>query len=109
MRIARPGPGKGWRCTSDAGMASRRPSARTSSMGGRKWRLCCIVGQAHTRTFEQLAQGLDQLELHVLEQAADVVVRLDGGARALEADALDDVRVERALEQPLDLALVHLC
>jgi hypothetical protein len=37
------------------------------------------------------------------------VVRLDGGARALEADTLDDVRVERPLEQPLDLALVRLC
>ena len=61
------------------------------------------------RTFEQLPEGLDQLELHVLEQAADVVVRLDGGARALEADALDDVGVERALEEPVDLAPVRLC
>jgi hypothetical protein len=65
--------------------------------------------RTRARTFEQLAQGLDQLELHVLEQAADVVVRLDGGTWALEADTLDDVWVERALEQPLDLALVRLC
>jgi hypothetical protein len=36
------------------------------------------------------------------------VVRLDRRARALEADALDHVRVERPLEQPLDLALVRL-
>jgi hypothetical protein len=36
------------------------------------------------------------------------VVRLDRRARALEADALDHVRVERALEEPLDLAFVRL-
>ena len=59
-------------------------------------------------TFEELAKRLDQLESHVLEQAADVVVRLDRRTRALEADALDHVRVERPLEQPLDLALVRL-
>ena len=59
-------------------------------------------------TFEELAKRLDQLESHVLEQAADVVVRLDRRARALEADALDHVRVERTLEQPLDLSLVRL-
>jgi len=32
------------------------------------------------------------------------VVRLDGRRRALEADRLDDVRVQGALEEPLDLA-----
>ena len=36
------------------------------------------------------------------------MVRLDRRARALEADALDHVRVERPLEQPIDLALVRL-
>ena len=35
------------------------------------------------------------------------MVRLDRRARALEADALDHVRVERPLEEPLDLALVR--
>ena len=60
------------------------------------------------QTFKELTKGLDQLESHVLEQAADVVVRLDRRARALEADAFDHVRVERALEEPLDLALVRL-
>ena len=33
------------------------------------------------------------------------MVRLDSRARAFEADALDDNRVERALQEPLDLAL----
>ena len=60
---------------------------------------------------EQLAQRLDQGELHALGQAADVVVRLDGDARALERDRLDDVGIERALgekigpAEPLGLAL----
>ncbi len=49
---------------------------------------------------EELAQGLDELEVHLLGQAADVVVALDDGARPLEADALDDVGVERALHEP---------
>ena len=62
-------------------------------------------GLEKRRTFEELAEGLDQLELHVREEPANVVMRLDRRARALEADALDDVRVERALQQPLDLAL----
>ena len=50
---------------------------------------------------EQLAQRLDQRELHALGQAADVVVRLDGDARALERDRLDDVRIERALGEKI--------
>jgi hypothetical protein len=66
------------------------------------------VYQRAAPTFEELAKGLDQLEPHVLEQAADVVVRLYRRARALEAYALDHVRVERPLEEPLDLALVRL-
>jgi len=71
--------------------------------------VCYLLAEMdNTHTFEELAEGLDQLESHVLEQAADVVVRLDRRARALEADALDHVRVERALEEPLDLALVRL-
>ena len=62
-------------------------------------------GLEKRRTFEELAEGLDQLELHVREEPANVVMRFDRRARTLEADALDDVRVERALQQPLDLAL----
>lgn len=56
-------------------------------------------------TLEQFAKGLDQLELHVLEQTADIVMRLDGRAGALEADALDDIGVKGALQQKFEFAL----
>ena len=50
---------------------------------------------------EQRAQRLDQRELEVVGQAADVVVALDvGGAGA--AAGLDDVGVERALHEEVD-------
>ena len=51
--------------------------------------------------FEQLAQRLDQLQLHALGQAAHVVVALDDRAGAFDADALDHVRVQRALYEEL--------
>ena len=54
---------------------------------------------------EQRAQRLDELELQVLGQPADVVVRLDVG-RAGAATGLDDVGVERALDEELDRVLV---
>jgi hypothetical protein len=59
-------------------------------------------------TFEELSKGFDQLESHIFEQATNVMVRLDRRTRALEADTLYHVRIERSLEQPLDLALVRL-
>lgn len=37
-------------------------------------------------------------------KATDVMVSLDGSGGALEGDALDDVGVERALEEPFDLS-----
>jgi hypothetical protein len=46
------------------------------------------------QTFEELAQRFDQLQFHVLEKPTDIVVRFYGGTRALEADALDDVRIK---------------
>ena len=50
---------------------------------------------------EEGAQGLDELELQVFGQSADVVVRLDvRGAGA--AAGLDDVGVERALHEEAD-------
>src|SRR5207253_6191049 len=55
---------------------------------------------------EELAQRLDQPHLHPLGQAADVVVALDGSARALEGDALDHVGVERALGEEARLAVL---
>ena len=56
--------------------------------------------------FEQLAQRLDQRQVHPLRQAADVVVRLDGDAgAAVERHGLDDVRVEGALRQEVGAAV----
>jgi hypothetical protein len=58
MRIARPGPGKGWRPTKTSG----RPSS--------------LAEQAHL-VLEQFAQRLDELHVHALGQAADIVMALD--------------------------------
>ena len=81
-----PGPGKGWRPTKASGRPSSRPSA------------------AHL-VLEQLAERLDQLHLHPLGQAADIVVRLDRHRRAAERrDALDHVRIERALGEEIGAA-----
>jgi len=54
-------------------------------------------------TLEELPQRLNELQLHVLQQPTDVVMCLDRRAEALEADALDDIRVQRPLQKPLDL------
>ena len=69
------------------------------------------VGQAELAAerahlvLEQLAQRLDQLHVHALGQAADIVVRLDGDRRpAGERHALDHVGIERALRQELGAA-----
>ena len=89
--MARPGPGKGWRSDQPLGQAQ-------------------LAAQRAHLVLEQLAQGLDQLQLHALGQAADIVVRLDGDAGAAgEAHALDHVGIERALRQELGAAdLVRL-
>jgi hypothetical protein len=58
---------------------------------------------------EQVAQRLQQLQPQLLRQAADVVVALDrDGLLALAAARLDDVRIDRALRQPGDVARVRL-
>ena len=62
-----------------------------------------VAADAADFIFEEVAQRLDQLELHVCGQAADVVVALDGLRRAFDAGGLDDVGVERALHEPGDL------
>ncbi|RMO84521.1 Cytosine deaminase [Pseudomonas syringae pv. maculicola] len=62
--------------------------------------------EAQTADFvlEQLAQGLDQLEVHFFRQAAHVVVRLDDvSLAAFRASRLDHVRVDGALRQVLDV------
>ena len=68
--------------------------------------------QAPHLVLEQLAQRLDQAQLHVLGQAADIVVALDDvGLAGLAAGRFDHVRVDRALGQPpgvLQLARLFL-
>ena len=73
-----------------------------------------FLGQAELAThradlvLEQQPQRLDELELQVVGQAADIVVALDvGGARS--AAGLDDIGIQRALHQELDVrtAIAH--
>ena len=86
MRMARPGPGNGWRPTKLAG----RPSSRAE--------------RPHL-VLEEFAQGLDQLHVHPLGQAADIVMRLDRHRRAAgERHRFDHVGIERALGEERDLA-----
>ena len=80
MRTARPGPGKGWRQTISVGQAE------------------LLADRAHL-VLEQQAQRLDELEVHLLGQPADVVVRLD--RRGIGRAGLDDVGVERPLDEEL--------
>src|SRR5262245_31762305 len=60
-----------------------------------------LLTEAAYLVLEQRAQRLDQPELQVVGQAANVVVRLDVGRTGATA-GLDDVRVERALYEELD-------
>src|SRR3546814_10390202 len=54
---------------------------------------------------EQFAQGLDELHVHPLGQAADIVVALDRHRWAAgEADAFDHVGIERALREKFGAA-----
>jgi hypothetical protein len=53
----------------------------------------------------KFAQRLDQLHVHAIGQAADIVMRLDRDrGAAAEGHALDDVRIERALRQEIGAA-----
>ena len=79
IRIASPGPGNGWRQTSRSGRPSSAPTAADLVL-------------------EQRPQRLDELELEVVGQAADVVVGLDR-RRAGAAAGLDHVGVQRALDE----------
>ena len=63
MRTARPGPGNGWR--HDELLLEAE-----------------VAADAPHFVLEQIAQRLDQLELHPLRQPADVVMALDHDRRA---------------------------
>ena len=82
IRMPRPGPGNGWRPT----ITSGRPEL--------------AADRAHL-VLEQGAQRLDELELQVVRQPADVVVALDVGG-AGSAAALHDIRIQGALHEEAD-------
>ena len=63
MRIARPGPGNGWRPT-------------------KAFRQAQFAAKRAHFVLEQFAQRLDELQLHALGQAADIVMRFDRDAGA---------------------------
>ncbi|MNX96311.1 hypothetical protein D3C86_1286230 [compost metagenome] len=61
-----------------------------------------FAAQGADLVLEQFAQRLDQLQLHEVRQAADIVVALDHRRRAARGrDALDHVGIEGALRQEL--------
>src|SRR5262245_25105427 len=71
------------------------------------WRQAELAAERPHLVLEQFAQRLDQLEPHPLRQPADIVVRLDGRRwSARERHALDDIWIERALGEEVDLAEV---
>ena len=80
IRIAEPGPGE--RLAPDDALGK-------AELGGDRADL----------VLEQHPQRLDQVEVEVLGQAADVVVRLDRRRRRPVAAGLDHVGVERALDE----------
>src|ERR1041385_816403 len=53
---------------------------------------------------EQLAERLNQTEVHLCGEASDIVVRLDRVGGPAEGSGLDDVGVERALAQKADIS-----
>lgn len=59
-------------------------------------------------TLEELSKGFDELKFHILQQTSHVVVCFNSRARSLEADALNHIRIQCSLEQPLDLVALAL-
>ncbi len=79
MRTARPGPGNGWRVDNFLGQTEFQPEL------------------AHL-VLEKALQRLDQFELHLFGQAADVVMAFDQRRRiAGNRHRFNDVGIQRAL------------
>jgi len=70
-----PGPGKGWRQTRSSGMPRFVPRIRTSSL---KLLACSLqMGRGgREATFEELAEGFNELEFHVFKETTDVLIFL---------------------------------
>ena len=63
-----------------------------------------LLADAAHLVLEEEPERLDELHRHVLGQPADVVVRLDLGGDAVGPARLDHIRVERPLDEELDVA-----
>src|SRR5665213_3558136 len=59
-----------------------------------------VAADAADFVLEEVAERLDEFELHVRGQAADVVVALDDVRRPVDTGRFNDVGIERALHQP---------
>jgi len=67
----------------------------------------CALPICPDLVLEEFAQRLEQLQLHMLGQAAHVVVALDrGGRTAVRRKRFDDVRIKGALGEEFDLPLL---
>src|SRR5215469_9387486 len=62
-----------------------------------------ITANAPHLILEKIAQRLDQLQLHILGQAANIVVTLDSVRRTMNTARLDNIGIERSLHQPTNL------
>ena len=54
--------------------------------------------------FEQFAQRLNQFQIHLFRQTADIVMRFYCHRRSAQRDGFDNVRVKRALHEIFDIA-----
>ncbi len=95
-----------------AGNLAHDPDAEPRS--GEGLAVDCLLRQAEFKAqfahlvFEEFAQRFNEIKFHDLRQAADVMVRLDRCLTA-ETHRFDDVRIQGALGEILDLAdLVRL-
>ena len=88
-----------------AGDADGEAGARERMAADERLGQAELAAELADLVLEQLAQRLDQLHVHPLGQAADIVVALDRHRRAAgEADALDHVGIERALGEEIGAA-----
>ena len=88
-----------------AGNADGQARPRERMAADESFRQAELAAERPHLVLEQFAQRLDQLHLHALGQAADIVMRLDGDRRpAGERHALDHVGIERALREEIGAA-----
>ncbi len=89
-----------------AGNADRKSGTGERMAADEGFRQAELAAQRAHFVLEEFAQGLDQFHVHAFGQAADIVVALDRDARpAGEGDALDHVRIQRALREKFRRAL----